>query len=119
MKRSLSSIIVLCIFLYFIGYYNSSYWDPNLDWSKQPLMLQALGLPWIVLFLYFLFGKVLINEEAIYRTKVFSSDNIFMSAYMSFMYVGYGWCGNDNDTNYISFNYYAYLFNARIWKINE
>ena len=89
MKRSLTSIIFLCIFLYIIGYYNSSYWDPNLDWFKQPLMLQALGIPWIVIFLYFLFGKVLINEEDINHTKVFSSDNIFMSAYMSFMYVGY------------------------------
>ena len=87
MKRSLTSIIFLCIFLYIIGYYNSSYWDPNLDWFKQPLMLQALGIPWIVIFLYFLFGKVLINEEDINHTKVFSSDNIFMSAYMSFMYV--------------------------------
>ena len=88
MKKSLTSIIFLCIFLYFIGYYNSSYWDPNFDVFKQPFMLWALGIPWIVLFLYFLFGKVLINKEAINHTKVFSSDNIFMSSYMSLMLVG-------------------------------
>ena len=88
MKKSLTSIILLCIFLYFIGYYNSSYWDPNFDVFKQPFMLWALGIPWIVLFLYFLFGKVLINKEAINHTKVFSSDNIFMSSYMSLMLVG-------------------------------
>jgi len=83
-------LIIILEFFYYIAYINSSYWDPSYVFLEQPYKIHSLFIPMIIVFFYFLFRKIWVREEDILYIKVFSFDNIWMSAYMSLMLVGVG-----------------------------
>ena len=88
MKRTLLIIIIICIF-YFYAFTYSSYWDSSYDMFEQPLILQVLTIPMVIVFFYFIIAKTFVNKDEFGNAEESSIwHQIFVAAFGSFCFVG-------------------------------
>ena len=85
--------IIILIFIIFIFYFYaftySSYWDSSYDMFKQPLILQVLTIPMVIVFFYFIIAKTFVNKDEFGNAEESSIwHQIFVAAFGSFCFVG-------------------------------
>ena len=80
-------IFIVCIF-YFYAFTYSSYWDSDYDMFEQPLILQVLTIPMVIVFFYFIIAKTFVNKDEFGNAEESSIwHQIFVAAFGSFCLV--------------------------------